>query len=86
MIKKIQISDDLFWGFNTIIDLTNYSSFRELELLLVKELVLFLRRNNLLYLADKAEKINLHNHNYDTYEDLFKTDNEIIYFCGHCCE
>jgi len=85
MFKKIQISDDLFWGFNTIINLNDYKSFDELQQLLKKELILFLKRNNLLCLADKAEYIELHNHNYNKYEDLFNDDTEIIYFCGHCC-
>lgn len=85
MKKIIQISDRLFWGFNEIIEIDNYKSFDELGEMIKKELLLFLNRNNLLYLVMEAEKLNLHNHNYEKYDDLYKTNNDIIYFCGHCC-
>ena len=47
--------------------------------------IVFLNRNNLLNLALEAEKLNLHNHNYKDYKELYKTENDVIYFCGHCC-
>lgn len=84
MKKIIQISDELFWGFNMIINLDNYKSFNELALLLKNELIAFLRKNNLLNLLDKAKKINLHHHMYDNYEDLYRNDYDIIYFCSGC--
>lgn len=86
MIKIIQISDRLFWGFNTIIELDNYKSIDDLAVLIKDELILFLTRNNLLNLAMEAEKLKLHNHNYNSYTDLYETKDEVIYFCGHCCK
>ena len=53
--------------------------------LIKKDLLVFLNRNNLLNLALEAEKLNLHNHNYKDYKELYKTENDVIYFCGHCC-
>lgn len=85
MKKVIQISDELFWGFNMIIDLDNYKTFEELAILLKNELVVFLRTHNLLNLLDKAKNITLHHHMYRTYEDLYRNDYDIIYFCGGCC-
>jgi len=86
MKKIIQISDEHFWGYNIEIDLDNYSSYNELSILLKKELIKFLKRNNLLNLVDMAENLKLHNHSYIKYNDLYKSGEDIIYFCGGCCE
>jgi len=85
MKKIIQISDDFFWGFNIIIDLDNYSSIEEIGYLLKNELIVFLRSNNLLNQVDIAKKLDLHHHNYSTYEELYRNDYDTIYFCGNCC-
>lgn len=85
MIKIIQISDQLFWGFNKIISLENFKSFEELAEYIKKELIIVLIDHNLLNLKDLAQKLKLHNHQYNSYDDLYKTTDEIIYFCGSCC-
>lgn len=85
MRKILQISDKLFWGFNIIIDLNDYKSFDCLASFIKEELIIFLITHNLLNLVDEAKKLNLHNHNYNNYEDLYKTNDDIIYFCGSCC-
>lgn len=85
MIKIIQISDKIFWGFNINVNLDDYKSFEELANLLKKELILFLTKYNLLNQVDMANKITFHNHNYNLYEDLYNTGDDIIYFCGDCC-
>jgi hypothetical protein len=85
MKKIIQISDEFFWGFNIIINLDNYNSFDELAKVLKDELIVFLRTHNLLNQLDMAKKLNLHHHLYKNYEDLYRNDYDIIYFCGGCC-
>jgi len=84
MQKILQISDELFWGYNMIVDLDNYKSFEELVLTIKNDLIKFLNMNNLQILKEKAELLNLHYHGYDKYEDLYKTNEMIIYICGHC--
>lgn len=84
MQKIIQISDELFWGYNMIIDINNYSSFEELGLAMKKDLINFLNTHNLQLLKEKAELLNLHNHNFEKYEDIYNTNDDIIYLCGHC--
>lgn len=84
MQKIIQISDELFWGYNMIIDINNYSSFEELGLAMKKDLIKFLNTHNLQLLKEKAELLNLHNHNFEKYEDIYNTNDDIIYLCGHC--
>ncbi len=85
MIKILQISDKLFWGFNRMVEIDNYKSFDELVKLIKNELLLFLNHNNLLELAIEAEKLKLHNHKYNNYNELYSTKDDIIYLCGHCC-
>lgn len=84
MQKIIQISDELFWGYNMIIDINDYSSFEELGLAMKKNLINFLNTHNLQLLKEKAELLNLHNHNFEKYEDIYNTNDDIIYLCGHC--
>lgn len=86
MKRVIQISDNYFWGFNKTINLNEFKNFDDLALFMKNNLILFLKSNNLLNLAEIASKLNLHNHNYNNYEDLYKTnENDIIYLCGADC-
>lgn len=84
MKKIVQISDDIFWGFHAIIEIDDYKSFEELADYMKSELLSFLTYHNLLNLVMKAEKLNLHNHNYMKYEEIYKSKDDIIYLCGHC--
>lgn len=87
MYRIVQISDQLFWGFNRNVCLTNFTNFNDLIQYMRNELILFLREHNLLNLVDKAKTLKLHNHNYKLYEETHKTDEDtIIYLCGGCCE
>lgn len=79
-----QISDELFWGFKVYFNENDYKSFNEVVFFVKKELILFLRINNLLNLEEIAKKINLHNHEFKSYEEMIKSNNEIIYLCGSC--
>jgi len=82
----VQISDNIFWGFNLYFNENNFSSFEELIVYVKKELVLFLTANNLLNLKELAYQLNLHNHEFESYEKMKKENKEIIYLCGHCKE
>jgi hypothetical protein len=84
MFKTIQISDEYFWGFKEEVNINNFSSFEELAIYMKKELIIFLRANNLLNLVDKAEKLKLHNHNFLDYKDIHESKDDIIYLCGGC--
>ena len=84
MFKTIQISDEYFWGFKEEVDINNFSSFDELAIYMKKELIGFMRSNNLLNLAEKAESLKLHNHKFLDYMDIYDTNDNIIYLCGGC--
>jgi len=87
MLKKLQISDDLFWGYSMIINIDDYTSFDELIYLIKSNLIITLKNLNLMILAERAEQLVLHNHMYNKYDDLYdlSNDDNIIYLCGHCC-
>lgn len=87
MQRTVQISDQLFWGFNRKVCLTDFTNFNDLIQFIRNELIEFLKNNNLLNLVDKAKTLNLHNHNYKLYEQTHKThEDTIIYLCGGSCE
>ena len=46
MLKADEISDKLFWGFNTIIDISNHSSIDEIADIIKKEFAIF---SNIIY-------------------------------------
>jgi len=84
MIKIIQISDENFWGFNEVIDINDYSSFEEIGDFMKNQLIKFLKIHNLFNLTQKAYKLNLHNHYYKEYSDLYTAKEDIIYLCNGC--
>lgn len=84
MIKTIQISDKYFWGFKEEVDLKTYSSFEEIGEYMKIKLIEFLKINNLLNLVDIAKNLHLHNHRFNIYNEVFTTDDNIIYLCGSC--
>jgi hypothetical protein len=84
-LMKVQISDDLFWGFHRYIDIELFESFEELINYVHNELIIFLHENYLLQLESKAREMKLHNHSYNSYNDLYNLNIEdTIYICGHC--
>jgi len=84
MKKIIQISDELFWGFNSIVEIDDYKSLEDLCDYVKTDLISFLTHSNLLNLVIHAEKLKLHNHNFEKYEDIYTSNDDIIYLCGHC--
>jgi hypothetical protein len=87
MYRIVQISDQLFWGFNRIVCLTDFTNFNDLIQYMINELIIFLKEHNLLNLVDSAKTLKLHNHHFKLYEETCKTDKDtIIYLCGGHCE
>jgi len=85
-LKKITISNELFNGFNEIINIYEFSSFKELIEYIKNKLISHLIILNLNNLIQKAKLLNLHCHNYDFYSELLNDSNvNIIYLCDHNC-
>ena len=85
-LKKITISNELFNGFNEIINIYEFSSFKELIEYIKNKLISHLIILNLNNLIQKAKLLNLHCHNYDFYSEFLNDSNvNIIYLCDHNC-
>lgn len=85
--RIIQISHDLFWGYNEKIDISIFNSIEELALYIENNLIIFLEYKNLLILSDKAKKLKLHSHTFNNINEILEKtkENEIIYLCDHDC-
>ena len=85
-LKKISISNELFNGFNEIINIYEFSSFKELIEYIKNKLISHLTILNLNNLIEKAKLLNLHCHDYNFYSELLNDSNvNIIYLCDHNC-
>lgn len=85
--RKIVLSCKLFWGFTTCIDLDEINSNQEMINIILEKLKTMLKRNNLLNLVDKLNRMILdqHFHIHDlTFEQiLLSNSTDIIYVCSH---
>ena len=95
-LRKLQISDPLWWGFNRYIDLERFNSVNSLIEYFVLQLENFLKEHNLLEQYDKFKLIkhryhihgpydDNHNHNHMVeYNFLLNTsEDDTIYICRH---
>ena len=82
--RKFQISDDLFWGFNQMININLYTNSNNIILEIKERLKTFLDQNNLKVLKEKVdEKI----YNLPEFEIILTSNPaDIIYVClfNHC--
>jgi hypothetical protein len=85
MIRIFQISDETFWGYRVLVDLTRFSSLKDITDYVKADLVAFLRSRNLSDLAEKASSLKMHIHEDPSYEELLKSET-VQYLCtGGVC-
>ena len=93
-LRKLQISDPVWWGFNRYIDLERFNSVNALVEYFVLQLENFLKEHNLLEQFDKFKTIKNRYHIHGPFEHnptndlnynflLNTKDDEIIYICRH---
>jgi hypothetical protein len=82
-LRTFQISAALFWGWQTTLDLDTYDTIEKVIAKVQSDLKQFFRNANLLELAEKVDKMQLHCHN-DTQRIFIDNPTEIIYLCDHC--
>jgi hypothetical protein len=82
-LRKFQISAALFWGWQSILDIEIYDTIEKIVAKVQSDLKQFFRNANLLELAEKVDKMQLHCHN-DIQRMFIDFPNEIIYLCDHC--
>ena len=82
--RKFCVSDELFSGFETDIDLDEVNSLNEIVNAVLGRLSLIFNNNNLDILLKKLSAIKFHIHDY-TFEDILLSEPSIkFYICGHC--
>ena len=77
-MKKFQISSDLFWGWQSWVDIQKHPEVEDVANIVKSELVQHLKEKNLMILAEKAAQLQLHCHNTVADKD------GVIYLCDHC--
>lgn len=85
--RVFQVSSDVFWGFRLSIDLSHFTTVKEIVEFVKQDMKTFLMSRNLVMLVEKLEARSFHiHHPYDTYQDLLKLtkDDDVIYICDHC--
>ncbi len=85
--RKIQISHDLFWGYNEIVDISIFNDIEELSSYIKNNLIVFFKSHNLICLSEQVNRLKLHSHSYTTINDILEKtkENDIIYLCDHNC-
>ena len=81
--RKFIISDKLFSGYSTLIDLDEINSKEEIVNIVKNRLKNVLNENNLESLIYNLNKTNFHIHDF-TFEDILLSEsNKIFYVCNH---
>ncbi len=83
VFKIIYLSDELFQGYNIIINTSQFESITQLINYFKNKLITILEFNNLFILSEKVKKMNLHMHDYKFYNDILNTTCETLYICSH---
>jgi hypothetical protein len=86
-IITVYISNEYFNGFKRNVNIIEFSSFKELCDYMKDQLVSYLKLENLNSLADKANSLELHTHEYKFYNDfkvnVMNNKVDYVYLCCH---
>tara|TARA_X000000368_G_C22663036_1_gene550503 strand:- start:26 stop:418 length:393 start_codon:yes stop_codon:yes gene_type:complete len=80
---RCEISCEFFGGFTTEIDLNYMESKKDICDQVKRTLITILQTNNFPALADKAEKITFHIHDFDFGHILLMEENQKLWICNH---
>jgi len=83
MERTFCLSDDIFGGFKSTVDLMNIHSIEEIIKIVTKELYIVLKVLNLDVLYLKLNKINFHIHDYNLDAICQSDQDNIFYLCSH---
>ena len=82
--RKCCISDDMFSGFEIVIDLDFYNSLEEIVDYVITHLINSLNKFKLEILGTQAKQKDFHIHDITISQLLLNGDDSIIWVCGHC--
>lgn len=84
MLKTFIISDELFQGYQVVVDPSLFESIKALCEYVKNILKTVMIQNNLENIAKKVEKLELHIHNVMFIDQVQQSKDDIIYLCNHC--
>lgn len=82
--RKCQISDELFGGFQIIVDLDFYYNTKELADYVKDKLIASFNKLHLGQLVVSVKNKNFHIHDKDIYDLRRGKKEDIIWICAHC--
>ena len=83
-VRKCQISDEDFGGFQIFVDIDYYYNTREIADYVKNKLCCSLNKLHLGQLSYKVKNKNFHIHDKCIHDIRREKDDAIIYVCGHC--
>lgn len=86
-IRKFQLSDDIFWGYQVDINLNTVNSIKQIISIIKHDIISYLKPHNLEILIEKITDKKLYSIPFE--DILLSNPKEIIYICNHphdnCC-
>lgn len=87
-LRKFQVSDSLFWGYQIILDINFFTNEKHLVEIIKEDMIQFFKSKNLLMLAEKIPNYQFH---IPSLSKIKLSNDEIIYVCSHihfcnCCK
>ena len=83
-VRKCQISDEIFGGFQISVDIDYYYNTDELAKYVADKLIGSLEKLHLGQLTITARNKNFHIHDFDIYDLRKSKEDKIIFICAHC--
>lgn len=88
-LRKFQLSDDLFWGYQLTLDLDFFTNEQHLINIIKEDMIQFFKSKNLLQLVDKISQIELHIPPLSKIKQ--NINQQLVYVCSHrhncnCCK
>jgi hypothetical protein len=77
----VVLSHAVFSGFQRHVSLHQFDCMKNLCTYMQTQLVSYLQTENLTILVKDAQRLSLHCHDYDFYDDISKSSVDIIYLC-----
>ena len=82
-LRTCKISDDLFFGFTVIVDISYHDNIDKMAKYVKDVLVYYMEKEKLEILVEKANEKRFHIHDVPM-SDIVSNSDKTIWVCGHC--
>jgi|TARA_B110000037_G_C17113370_1_gene502752 hypothetical protein len=83
-LVKFKISDDLFQGFEVVLDLDYFETIDEIYKQVTETIKCHLEMHKFEKLLEKLKEKNFHIHDEEFGSILLKSENDVVWVCSHC--